>query len=285
MFLSRCLLLIAFLAASLRAADPSVKIEKDVAYLPADRKERGDLYLPADDSKLHPGVLIIHGGGWTGGKRDATREINIGTTLAQHGYVCFSIDYLLDDKTSPKICWPQNLYDCKTAVRWLRANAQRLHLDPEHIGVIGGSAGGHLASMVGVTGPNDGLDPSEPYADQSCRVQCVVDMYGPADVQNWKDVAALRQNRARAPELYRQFSVTTYLDKNDPPFLILHGTADKTVPLGQSEDLAKALTSAGIDNHLEIVPDAPHSFHLQPKQRDLRPLVLAFFSKHLGGTS
>jgi acetyl esterase/lipase len=126
------------------AAEDAVRTEKGVAYLPANRAELADLYLPRefDAGKKYPGVLIIHGGGWTGGKRDAAREINIGTTLASHGYVCMSIDYLLHDPQSEQPCWPQNLYDCKTAVRWMRANAERLHLDTAHIGVIGGSAGG-----------------------------------------------------------------------------------------------------------------------------------------------
>ncbi len=260
-----------------------VRIEKEIAYLPTERAEKADLYLPPkfEEGKKYPGVLIIHGGGWTGGIRNAAREINIGTTLASHGYVCLSIDYLLDDPQSDKICWPQNLHDCKTAVRWLRANAERLHLDTKHIGVIGGSAGGHLSSMVGVTGASDGLDPMGPHGEQSCGVNCVVNLYGPADFMEWKDVAALRKSRSEAPELYKAFSVTTYLDKNDPPFLIMHGTADTTVPVSQSELLATALTKAGVENKLEIIEGAPHTFHLQPKQKDLRPIVLAFFDKHL----
>ncbi len=260
---------------------PTFPTEKDIAYLPEGRKEKADLYLPAEDGRKHPGVLIIHGGGWTGGKKDAAREINIGSTLATHGYVCLSIDYLLHDAKSDKPCWPQNLHDCKTAVRWMRANAERLHLDVDHIGVIGGSAGGHLSCMVGVTGPESGLDPAGPYGEQSCRVQCVVDLYGPTDLENWKDIAALRTSRAQSPELYKQFSVLTHLDKADPPFLILHGTADTTVPVSQSEILAAALKRLGVEHEMDIIPGAPHTFTLQPKQKDLRPQVLAFFDQHL----
>ena len=226
-------------------------------------------------------MLIIHGGGWTGGKRDAAREINIGTTLAAHDYVCLSIDYLLHDPASDKPCWPQNLYDCKTAVRWMRGNRERLHLDTSRIGVIGGSAGGHLSCLVGVTQPADGLDPAGPDADQSCAVSCVVDLYGPVDFANFRDISALRKTRSEAPELYKAFSVLTYLDKSDPPFLILHGTADATVPVAQSELLAAALQKLGVEHQLVVVEGAPHTFHLQPKEKDLRTVVLEFFAKHL----
>src|SRR5262245_32236662 len=159
-----------------------VRIEGDVEYLEPGRTEKADLYLPASVIKgqRRPAVLIIHGGGWTGGDKAAAREFNIGTNLVLHGYVGMSIDYVLS--TQGKVTWPQNLYDCKTAVRWLRKNAERLQIDPDHIGVIGGSAGGHLAAMVGLTGPADGLDPKGPYGEFSCRVQCAVDLYGPADL-------------------------------------------------------------------------------------------------------
>ncbi|MEQ1828119.1 MAG: alpha/beta hydrolase [Pirellula sp.] len=275
---------LAFCCASLFGQDADqVTIEKAISYLPEGRSEKADLYSPRKNEAgvKYPGVIIIHGGGWTGGKRDAAREINIGTTLASHGYVCLSIDYYLHDPKSDQLCWPQNLHDCKTAVRWMRANATKLHLDSDRIGVIGGSAGGHLSSMVGVTKSADGLDPVGPYGEHSCSVSCVVDLYGPTDVTKWKDIEALRQRRDQAPELYRAFSVLSYLDKDDPPFLILHGTADSTVDVSQSEILAEALKKVGVEHQLEIIDGAPHTFHLQPKQRDLRPLVLQFFDKHL----
>jgi len=262
-----------------------VRLEKDVAYLGPDREEKGDLYLPANvaPGTRCPAVVIIHGGGWSGGDKGAVREINIGTTLAAHGYVGFSINYVLANKGNPT--WPQNLYDCKTAVRWLRKNADRLNIDPEHIGAIGGSAGGHLTAMLAVTGPDAGLDPPGPYGEYSCQIQAAVDLYGPADLMTWpphgKGISMLPAAREAKPELYRLASPGTHPDKNDPPILILHGTADTTVDVVQSKQLAEVLKQTGTRHELILVEGAPHTFHLQPKQRDLRPVVLGFFERYL----
>lgn len=263
-----------------------VLIERSVRYLADGRDEKADLYIPLnrDAATRSPAIVIIHGGSWTGGKRDAARELNIGTTLALNGYVGMSIDYLLATETAPS--WPQNIHDCKTAVRWLRANAKRLQIDPDHIGVIGGSAGGHLTSLLALTGPSDGLDPSEPWSEFSSAVQCAVPMYGAGEVRDSKNAKVmLGKTRDEAPDLYKLASPITHADAKDPPFLILHGTADKTVPVEQSEILAAALKKAGVEHELVLVSDAPHTFDLQPKQQDLRPLVLAFLDKHLKAKS
>jgi acetyl esterase/lipase len=278
-------LLLLFAGFSLFAQVPvAVRIEHDVSYLPSNRVEKADLYLPANSAlKQHsPAVLIIHGGGWNSGDKGAGREINIGTNLALRGYVGLSINYALS--TNGRVTWPQNVHDCKTAVRWLRANAGRLNIDPDRIGVIGGSAGGHLAAMLAVTGPADGLDPAQPYGEYSCGVRCAVDLYGPAELLQYHDVKMLGKTRAEAPELYRSASPTTYADPGDAPILILHGTADKTVDLQQSKLFAAALEKAGTRHELVIVEGAPHTFHLQPKQRDLRPLVLGFLDRYLKAT-
>lgn len=261
----------------------SYRFEKNVDYLGEGRKEKADLYLPAEipKGKRVPAVVIVHGGGWSGGVKDAARERNIGTNLALNGYVAMSIDYVLADSKGTNVTWPQNLYDCKTAVRWLRKNAERLQIDPDKIGAIGGSAGGHLVSMLALTEPKDGLDPKGPYGEFSCRIQCVVDLYGPINLTERNEISMFRKTRAEAPELYKQASPHIYADKNDPPVLILHGTGDKTVDYRQSEFFAEELKKAGTSHELIIIPDAPHTFHLQPKQRDLRPVVLGFFDRHL----
>lgn len=292
---SLCALLVALLAASdLRAAEPAaatggaVRIEKDIAYLGPDRLEKADLYLPAadDPARRFPGIVIIHGGGWTGGKKDAAREINIGTTLAAAGYVCLSIDYALAKPGTPT--FPGNIQDCKRAVRWLRRNAERLRLDADHVGAIGGSAGGHLTALLAVSGPEAGLDPPDD-ATHSCRIQAAVPMY-PHCASSWEgghpprayaSLPMFTQPHAEAPDLWASASPIRQLSPDDPPLLILHGTADTTTPLDQSTRFHEAARAAGVESGLIVIEDAPHSFHLQPKQRDLRGEVIAFFDRHL----
>jgi acetyl esterase/lipase len=260
---------------------PKIEIEKDVAYLADDRPEKADLYLPARRAARvrSPAVVVIHGGGWTSGDKAHAREVNIAENLARNGFVALSINYVLC--TGGNVTWPQNLNDCKTAVRWLRKNAQHLQVDPEHIGAIGGSAGGHLAALLAVTGPDDGLDPKGTNGEFSCRVQCAVDLYGPIDLLSYRDLPMFGKTRKEAPQLYRAASPSTYVDRNDPPILILHGTADRSVDVAQSQRFAAALQQAGARHELVLVDGAPHAFHLQPKEVDLRPLVMAFFHKHL----
>ena len=258
------------------------EVLKDIAYLDSVRPEKADLYLPQGRKPQvrSPAVLVIHGGGWTTGDKAEEREVKIATNLARAGYVVLSINYVLS--TDGKVTWPQNVYDCKTAVRWLRKNADRHQIDPDHIGVIGGSAGGHLAAFLAVTKLVNNFDPAGPYGEFSCRVQCAVDLYGPIDLMTYKpNLPMFGMSRDAAPELYRAASPMTYVTKNLPPILILHGTADKSVALEQSKLFASALKKAEAPYVFETVEGAPHTFHLQPKQKDLRSLVIGFFDKHL----
>lgn len=270
--------------------DKNVRVEKDVSYLGEKRTEKLDLYFPKKIKKGSrlPAVVIIHGGGWIKGDKASKRERNIGSNLAKAGYVCASINYVLADGKKKIVAerlgsaWPQNLHDCKTAVRFLRKNAEKYHIDPDHIGVIGGSAGGHLTAMVGMTDADDGLNPKGPYGKFSCQVQAIVPMYGIHDiVARERGKQKLNDMTKEQQQFCKMASPVTYASKNDPPTLILHGTSDKIVAVEQSELLHAALEKAGASSQLVIIPKAPHTFHLQPRQRDLRPLVIGFFDKHL----
>ncbi|MCX6888509.1 MAG: alpha/beta hydrolase [Verrucomicrobia bacterium] len=264
----------------------TVTVLKDVAYLGGTRKEKADIYSPLDHDKAKPlpGIIVIHGGGFNDGDKARGRELNISENLTLKGYVCMSINYKLR-RTQGQVTWPQSVHDAKAAVRYLRKEAANLGVDPEKIGVIGCSAGCNLSMMLATTGPADGFDAvkGEPYQDVSARVACAIGFYGAVDLMNYHDMKMFAKTREEAPELYKKGSPITYLDAKDPPMLLVHGTADVTVPLSQSETYLKVAKAQGAPCVLEVIPDAPHTFDLQPKQRDLRPLVTAFFDQHLKG--
>ena len=278
-------------ALALPPAPAGIRIEQDVAYLPSDRSEKLDLYIPQSGTH-RPAIIIIHGGGWTGGDKAAAREFNIGTTLAAAGYVCASVNYRLDAKDR----WPTNLLDCKNAVRFLRANAEKYGIDPDRIGVIGGSAGGHLALMVAYTADVESLEPQQPYPGVSDRVRCVVDMYGITNLATRRKADAKGNPigpATRSSNLlpydeanWRLASPVSHVTSKSPPTLILQGTADTTVDRDQSADLAKKLKENGVEHELVTLDGIGHTFDLQtwnhkPLPRDLRPLVVQFFDKHL----
>jgi acetyl esterase/lipase len=279
------------------AAGPAVRVLADVAFLAPGRAEKLDVYLPAPPpaGKLSPAVVWIHGGGWTGGTKNEARAKNICTTLVNAGYVALNIDYRLGDGA-----WPTNLHDCKNAVRFLRTRAAVWRVDPDRIAVAGGSAGGHLALMVGYTAGVAELEPAAPYPGVSSAVRAVIDMYGISDLRTRREVAAggAVTERIRAPgpvgvfgpadsaAIYRLASPVTHIGKTTPPTLILHGDKDATVDLLQSQDLAAALAKAGVPHELVVVPGAGHTFdwevwNKKPMTRDLRPVALAFLAKHL----
>lgn len=291
-------LIIFFLAPLLMAAAPriapeGVTIERDVTYLAPDRKEKLDLYQPAsrDPKTLSPAAVIIHGGGWVGGDKAANREFITGTTLAKAGYVCVSIEYWKGSKDR----WPTNLQDCKNAVRWLRVNAGRLHIDPERIGVIGGSAGGHLALMAAYTAGPTELDPKPLYPGISDRVSACVNMYGitnlatrqgtdPNGTPDGKvsdNTQLFSETLTAAPEKWKQASPVSYVQRDCPPTLILHGTHDTTVDRDQSKELEKALKSAGAISQLIMVEGANHAWPLKTGKFDYTDEVVAFFDKHV----
>lgn len=150
-----------------------IRLERDVAYLPDDRKEMADLYFPAKqaDGQRVGAVLLMHGGGFNDGDKAKGREVQMAVELAKHGYVCMSINYKLWNKGIKSPTWPRSLLDAKTAVRWLHAHADQLKIDPERIAAFGNSAGGNLAAMLATTVPDDGFEPDAPLPGVSTRIR------------------------------------------------------------------------------------------------------------------
>ena len=273
------------LSVPLTEVPPGVKVTPDITFLlDKTRGELADLYQPQTRrSGEAPGaaIVFIHGGGWTGGDKDQPRSINVCSHLTLHGYTCLNINYLL---ASPKpgdytkAAWPQNYHDCQRGVQWLRQNAEQLHIDPTRIGVIGGSAGGHLAHMVALAPPE--LAAADPRAAGLLDttqfpvdgVRCAVNLYGPADfLIGIEDVDKPGASLTMFPgplaayqELYRQASPTTHIHAGNPPVFLLHGTADTTVDIRQSELYVAKAQACGARVRFRKVVGAPHAFHLEP---------------------
>jgi len=260
-----------------------IKVEADVAYLPADRKEKLDIYHPLGVPKgqLAPAVIFFHGGGFNDGDKAKEREITICSDLARAGFLAVSVNYKLR-RMQGQVTWPRNIHDCKLALRWVRDNAARLGIDPNRIAVMGGSAGGAIAALLGYTEPSDGLEPPEAGPGEPPVVACVVDLYGVMDLMTYHDMKMFAKTRAEAPELYKQASPLTYLDKHDPPTFVAHGTVDTVVKIEQSEKLVAKLKELGVPHEYVVIEHAPHSFDLRPLQMDLKPPVFAFLRKYLG---
>jgi acetyl esterase/lipase len=286
-------ILLAALTSTTLCTLASPTITKDLNYLAPGRKEKLDIYHPSSPAPgtLAPAIVIIHGGGWIGGDKAAKREIITGNALAAAGYLCVSIEYWKGSKDR----WPTNLQDCKNAVRWLRMNAEKLKIDPTKIGVIGGSAGAHLALMLAYTAGNSEIDPKPLYPNVSDHVSACVNMYGisnletrqgtdPTGMPNGKlspTTQLFSESREAAPTKWKLASPVSHIRKSSPPTLTLHGIGDTVVDRAQSQELDRSLKAAGVESTLIMVPDATHAWPLKTPQFDHIPTVVNFFNRHL----
>ena len=231
----------------------------DFSFLEKTRKEKLDVYIPSGEWKNNrPAVLFIHGGGFKTGDKAEYRSASVSADLARAGYVAVSCNYVLSTKDKPG-AWPQNIADCREAVRWMRKNASDLGIDPQRIAVAGGSAGGYLALMVGLTDEKPELG-GDPKATISSKVSAVIDMYGVTSCgKHGKEMLANLGTDAD-----KIFSPMTYVTSKSVPVLILHGTADKTVDIKESKNLEEALIKNKVDYNFVEIEDAEHTFDLHP---------------------
>lgn len=257
-----------------------------------------DVYEPPTRTARRPApaVLYVHGGGWIMGDRmsqglgarlaanDAALFPPLRATLTARGFVVASIDYRLP----PLYPWPAPIEDAKCAVRFLRAHAAALRIDPAHIGAWGSSAGGHLVALMGTAGPAAGFDGGQ-YRDESNRLQAVVDLFGPADLTRTNDSDALARAIIQlvlgsSPRVRRAASPVTYVGSHDPPFLIVQGTQDTMIPQRQSRELAQRLRAVGVPVTLVLVKHTGHGLNTpgeQPSATALVRMVTGFFVRTL----
>jgi acetyl esterase/lipase len=206
-------------------------------------------------------------------------------------FVGVSIGYRLTGEA----IWPAQIHDCKAAIRWLRAHAEEFGFAPDRIAVMGSSAGGHLVAMLGTSGDVGSLEGKlGKHNNVSSRVNCVIDEYGPTNFLTMNDfpgtmdhLAAespesklLGQQITKVPELVRKASPVTYVTKDDPPILIIHGTKDPLVPYQQSVVFADALKKAGVPVILQRIENGEHGGF---GSEEVNARTKAFLNKYLLG--
>jgi acetyl esterase/lipase len=253
-------------------------VEKNIAYGTHDRQKL-DVYVPKGDGPF-PVVLWVHGGAWQGGSKDGN---NPATQFLSEGYAVASTNYRL----SQHAVYPAQIHDVKGAVRFLRANAKKYKLDPDRLGTMGASAGGHLVALLGTSGDVSDLDGDVGNKDVSNKVSCVLDFFGPTDLVKLSPSFAtgnpitklLGGTTGEKKELAEKANPITFVTKGDAPILIVHGDMDKTVPHNQSELLHEALKKAEVDSTLKVIPGAGHGPGVFTA--DLTKEYVAFFNKHL----
>jgi acetyl esterase/lipase len=267
-----------------------IAVENDVVFgMGGTHELHAEIAYPKNATGPMPAIIHIHGGGWVHGSWKGSPVMR----LAKGGYFAASIEYRLSNVAK----WPAQIQDCKLAVRWLRANAVKFNIDPNRIGVLGGSAGGHLVACLGTMADVKEDEGDGGYPGVSSAVQAVVDYFGPTDLTRPEignpgltnlGVGLFGVPYAQNPGLWKSGSPFYYVAAGDPPMLIVQGDADTTVPPAQSIVFADALAKAGVPHQLLIVKNAGHGFKAKPGTKIDPPwsgidkATMDFFAKYLG---
>ncbi len=285
----RCGFIAAILVANICCAQ---KEYKDLEFAKiGDRSLKLDIYVPEKGKGPFPLIVWIHGGGWINGDKTDCPPKNLG--YGPKGYATASISYRFSDVA----VFPAQLEDVKAAIRWLRAHAKEYDVDPDKIAVWGGSAGGHLACLLGVTGKTKEFDVGD-NLDQSSEVQAVMNWVGPTNLETalngldpnaplTKAVEGMLEKLLGGPlaekkELARKASSTTYVHAGAPPFMHVMGNNDPLVPAEHGIQLDDKLRQVGCVSRVFIVPRGGHggAEFLTPRYMEETQL---FFDKHLKG--
>lgn len=275
-----------------RGSASDIRVLRDLQYVPAGHeRHKLDLYLPARGSQRPavsgplPLIIWVHGGAWRAGDKRRCPAVR----FVRRGYAVASINY----RMSQHAIFPAQIEDCKAAIRWLRANSKEYDIDAERIGVWGSSAGGHLVALLGTTGNVKEFDKGE-NLNVSSRVQAVCDYFGPTDFTKMSSFPSkMDHDAADSPEskllggavqenkqACQRADPISYVSKDDPPFLIVHGDKDMSVPHNQSQILYEALKKAKVNVRFHTVKGAGHGRFNSPQ---VDKMVDDFFDKHLKG--
>jgi acetyl esterase/lipase len=261
-----CVLAVIGIAATgaARAAEKAdVDVKNDITYATVAGEElKLDLAAPKGLDHVAPAVVMIHGGGWSAGKRqDMTALMK---EAAARGFVSATVSY----RFAPKHRFPAQIEDVKCAVRYLRAHSDELKIDPAHIGAMGISAGAHLSMMLGTLDSSDGMEGDGGNPQQPSKVQAVVSFVGPTNLV-WPQYTEIQEQILDAflngkpmenQEACRRASPITYVNTGDAPILMFFGTKDPLIDVGNAMQMCEALTKAGVAGRCELLLGASHGW-------------------------
>lgn len=238
-----------------------------------------DLYLPPASKKGSPVIINIHGGGWKNGVKESQGGFS---TFFKAGFAVANLEYRLTGQATA----PAAIEDVRCALIYLIKNAETLHIDKNRIIIMGGSAGGHLALMGGLLGNDHRFDTNCPGVED-IKVAAIIDKYGITDVWDWaygknitsKSAISWLGDKAKDENFAASVSPMTYVNKNSPPVLIVHGDADPTVPYQHSVDLHKKLLSVGVKTEFITVPGGLHGKFDKEKNAEINNAIVDFVKK------
>jgi acetyl esterase/lipase len=284
------LLAVAFTAqAVVPTSEPEFTVDRDIQYCTGGgRPLLMDIFIPKHrDATPTPVVLWIHGGGWEMGDKNGNSGAKF---LANGGFMTASLSYRLSGEAP----FPAAVEDCKCAIRFLRANAEKYGMDPDRIGVAGSSAGGHLAELVATVDASAGLEGHGGWQNVSSKVQAAASYYGVSDLtakfpQDTVPVIVrfFQGTEKEKPALYRKASPIFYVSKHAPPLLLVHGEEDDGVPFDQSVRMAEAYHRLGLPVEFIAVQNAGHDFKhkgsapLTPSVEVIHEKTVDFFKHYL----
>ncbi|EMV9342250.1 TPA: alpha/beta hydrolase fold domain-containing protein [Vibrio diabolicus] len=264
-------------------------VEKDILFKTVGEREiKLDLYTPSVESNTqYPLLVWVHGGAWKRGSKDAIPEKNplLLQSVLNEGYALASVDYRLSGEAS----FPQPVQDINDALNYLYDNAEKLGIKADNVVIMGRSAGGHLAGFIGAT--NSAYHQVDFYEPPKYKVSAVVSFFGPTDLLELSNKGGKKTSKKSSvsrflgdipnniPKLAKKASTTSYVNENTPPYIQLHGTLDKRVPLSQSEILKAKLDEHGVTNQLFIEEGVGHSAPVFDTEKYVTH-VLDFLNKH-----
>ena len=241
-----------------------VTVKEDIVFGTGGGRElRCDVYVPPGSVENAPAVLLLHGGAWRSGDRKQLR--GYGIRLGREGYVCVASEYRL----TPESEWPAQIEDAKAALRWTRANAAELGINPEKIAVEGNSAGGHLALMVAGTPGVEEFEGDGGNPGVSTHVAAAIGVYPPTLISHGERergaVFGLNlMGENGSVERAAAASPLSHVGPDHPPTMLIHGTSDETVPPLASVRMYEALVKARVPVELHMYAERPHAFDVEP---------------------